>query len=351
MSCTGGRLPVWSPAYNYYTTPVFARTEATEVRPEMNTVPAGHVFLTLTLSTAAAVPAWSGGSTDGALEIVASGTSPSTEALLRLKSGRTVNFDHDALDSGSISIPIRVQVLNGSGSNADGAVRSFNLAALPLNDEAPVLPEPSNQGPYAVTGDSSVRTFTIDAATDADRGESGTLGYRVSLVAGGATVALPSWIGFTEGTREFAIAVSGRVAGDHVIVVEATDNGINPVPLVSATEDFTLFIVASGHPTFASSDTTFDLPENSAAAVVVGTVSATDSDDTDTSDAYPAYALAAGADAALFEIDPASGVISVKSRDQPGLQLRIRQGRLRVRCHRDRQQRQCRPGQHRGQPD
>ena len=44
-------------------------------------------------------------------------------------------------------------------------------------------------------------------------------------------------------------------------------------------------------------------------------MSATDDDD-NTDDAYPAYALA-GADAAAFEVDAASGVISVRSGTSP----------------------------------
>ena len=229
-------------SYANYRTPVFERADATETVPERNTIAAGHVFLTLTLSSQAAVPTWSGGSTDGALEIVASGTSPATEALLRLKSGETVNFDHESLSDGSISISIQATVVNGSGTNAKTVSRSFALVAGHRNDETPVLVELDNQGPYAAVGDSSVQTFTIPAATDRDRDESTTFSYQVSLVTGSSTVALPGWIDFDQGTRQFEIAASGRVAGDHVIEVKVSDGGTNPGPLVSVPQDFTLSI-------------------------------------------------------------------------------------------------------------
>ena len=230
-------------SYANYRTPVFERADAaTETVPERNTIAAGHVFLTLTLSSQAAVPTWSGGSTDGALEIVASGTSPATEALLRLKSGETVNFDHESLSAGSISISIQATVVNGSGANAKTVSRSFALVAGHRNDETPVLVDLDNQGPYAAVGDSSVQTFTIPAATDRDRDESTTFSYQVSLVTGSSTVALPDWIDFDQGTRQFEIAASGRVAGDHVIEVKVSDGGTNPGPLVSVPQDFTLSI-------------------------------------------------------------------------------------------------------------
>ena len=255
-------------SYANYRTPAFARSNATESVPERNTVAAGHVFLTLTLSSQAAVPTWSGGSTDGALEIVASPTAPKTEALLQLKSGETVNFDHDA--TGSISIPVRATVVNGSGTNAKTVVRSFNLVASHHNDEMPMLADPPDQGPYAASGDSMVQTFVIPAATDRDRGESTSFSYQVSLVTGSSTVALPDWLTFNQASRQFSIATSGRMAGNHVIEVKVSDGGTNPGPLVSVPQDFTLFIVASEVPTFAGSDRTFALAENSAAGTVVG---------------------------------------------------------------------------------
>ena len=237
-------------SYANYRTPVFARADATESVPERNTVAAGHVFLTLTLSDPAAVPTWSGGSTDGALEVVASPTAPKTEALLRLKAGKTVNFDHDALSAGSISISIRATVANGSGSNAKTVARSFNLVAGRRNDEVPVLAELANRGPYVTVGDSTVRIFTIPAATDRDRDEGTDFSYQVSLVTGGSTVALPGWITFNQASRQVSVAASGRVAGDHVIVVKVSDGGTNPGPLVSAPQDFTLFIIGVGQPDF-----------------------------------------------------------------------------------------------------
>ena len=171
-----------------------------------------------------------------------------------------------------------------------------------------------NRGPYAADS-GSVETFTIPAATDRDRG-SASFSYQVSLITGSSTVALPSWIISNQASRQVTVAASGRVAGDHVIVVKVSDGGTNPGPLVSVPQDFTLSIVASGVPSFAGSDTTFELPENSGADTVVGMVAATDADDTNTSDAYPAYAIT-GTDAAAFEIDAASGVISVKSGSSP----------------------------------
>ena len=297
-------------AYLNYSTPVYARTNAVERIAERNTVSPGDVLLTITLSTPAPFPHWVGTGGDGGavIEVVASPTNPQTEGLVRVAAGQNLDFDHESLSDGEVSVQVAAVATNGSGAAAKVALRRFHLVADPRNDETPVLPQPDDQGPYPVAGGSE-ETFVISAATDADRGSGGDIaGYRASLIVSGSAEALPSWITFTSATRTFAVAAAGRSAGTHVIEVEAYDNGTNP-GVLTARRRFDLVVITSGQPYFVGSDRNFNIDENSPAGTAVGTATATDDDDTDSTDAWPAYALSSAADG-LFVIDAASGVIS-----------------------------------------
>ncbi|MCY4324620.1 MAG: cadherin domain-containing protein, partial [Betaproteobacteria bacterium] len=268
----------------------------------------GDVLLTITLSTPAPFPQWTGSDSDSIIEVVASPTNPQTEGLVRVAAGKNLDFDHESLSDGEVSVRIGVAALNGTGANLKSSPRAFFLVADPRNDETPVLPQPDDQGPYPSAGGSDA-SFVIAAATDADRGSGGDIaGYRASLIVSGSAEALPSWITFTSATRTFAVAAAGRSAGTHVIEVEAYDNGTNP-GVLTARQRFNLVVTFTGQPHFIGSDSSFNLDENAAAGTVVGTLTAMDADDTDSTDAYPAYALSSAADG-LFVIDAASGVIS-----------------------------------------
>ena len=126
----------------------------------------------------------------------------------------------------------------------------------------------------------------------------GSLAYGLSGAPVGLSIDAVS--GAISGSLD-ELASAGGIdgLGTYELTVQATDtNG------ASTSQSFTLTVANPG-PTFDATDYAFSAAEGSAAATVIGSVSATDDD------AIFAYEIVAGNDAGLFAIDGSSGQISL----------------------------------------
>ena len=212
---------------------------------------------------------------------------------------RNENFNHEV----KAAYTVTVQAVDNFGSFVRMPV---SLGITPVN-EAPEFPEQVAVQRAAVGTQS---TFDLIGATDPDLPTASDFGYQATL---GDGTALPAWLVLDGSTGQFTVG-SSAVAGDYQIKVKAVETGQSP-NLESVERSFRLVVAASGStnnlPTLA--DATIVIPENTvdspttASGTQLTTVLALDADFAD----VISYSLA-GADAAFFAIDSASGVLTVK---------------------------------------
>jgi len=128
-------------------------------------------------------------------------------------------------------------VLKATDGDSTVATQSFTIAVSNLND-APTVTSAAD-----ITADAGSSYSYTFAANDVDSGD--TLTYAAST--------LPSWLSFNTGSGVLSGTPANSDAGNHSIVLKATDSG----GLV-ATQSFTLLVTRAGNnpPTITSSEIT-----------------------------------------------------------------------------------------------
>jgi hypothetical protein len=182
--------------------------------------------------------------------------------------------------------------------------------ALTLNvagaDDAPTLIH-QTASQSATAGTPFSLTLPSDTFQDPDTGDHLTL---IATLSNG--MALPSWLAFSANTGTFSGTPAPNNAGGFDVKVTATDPGG-----LAATDSFHFTVAGSAnHSPVITSD-----GAGTAASIIitddtkhVETVHATDSDPNTTIK----YSIVGGQDQKLFNIDPASGVLSFKNMPQDG---------------------------------
>jgi Ca2+-binding RTX toxin-like protein len=192
-----------------------------------------------------------------------------------------------------------VIVQASDGGNTDSQALAVTVANL--NDNAPVL---TSYAGSASVGLSVAENSLMAATVQASDADGGTLSYAIS---GGLDAALFT-IDPVTGVLSFINAPDYEAPGDsngdriYNVIVSASDgsNSVAQTLAISVTNanDNAPIITSNGGGATAA----ISIAENGSA---VTTVAATDADGT-----TPAFAIAGGADAALFTIDPVTGALS-----------------------------------------
>ena len=241
----------------------------------------------------------------------------SASGQIRTASG--VTYDHETKPSYTVT----VKAEDGNGGSDTIAV-TINLIDV---DETPAVASVVVTSTPTATADTYGRDETIEVTVTFDLAVTVTGAPRIQLRIGGGGAANLKWANYASGSGNealvFAYTVQAGDMDDNGIYIEANELFLNGGTIqgvdddVAATLTYALLGTQSGHkvdgsltttgatnaaPVFTSADT-FGVSENQTA---VGTVIATDADAGDT----VSYAVTGGADQALFQIDPASGVLT-----------------------------------------
>ena len=185
-------------------------------------------------------------------------------------------------------------------------------------EEAPMLPGQFDQ--TAIVG--TQKTIELRVATSEDTGKA--VQYTIEQSNG---AAVPGWLTINPANGELTVGTTATagtitlrlravaVASSSILAAAAAGSGavaLNESEVMNE-QVFRLVVAASGStnsaPVFASEQVSFSLTERVefASGHVLGTLVATDSNSGDT----PSYSLR-GLDAGVFQIDPASGVLSLR---------------------------------------
>jgi VCBS repeat-containing protein len=176
--------------------------------------------------------------------------------------------------------------------------KSVTLTVTDVND-TPVI---TSGATGTVAENAATTTVVYDAnATDQDAGANGTLTYTLQ----GADAAAFN-IDSKTGEVRLNASANFEAKASYAITVKATDGGN---PALSATKDVTVSVTnVNEAPTFAGATATASIAENAATSTIVFDANATDVDAADT----VTYTLT-GADAAAFNIDGATGEVTLKA--------------------------------------
>jgi VCBS repeat-containing protein len=182
---------------------------------------------------------------------------------------------------------------------SDGTATTTKTVTLTVTDvnEAPVI----TSGATATVAENAATTTVVYDANATDPDANATVTYSLS----GADAAL---FNINAATGEVTLKASANFEAkpSYSFTVVATDNGN---PALTGSKDVTLNVTDVNEvPTFASGTATATVAENAAASTVVFDASATDVDAGD----VLTYSLT-GADAALFNIDGATGEVTLKA--------------------------------------
>ncbi|MCY4325629.1 MAG: hypothetical protein OXC81_06370, partial [Betaproteobacteria bacterium] len=202
------------------------------------TLPAGTRLTTFTLSRAFA------GTDDITWEITrqampwvrvtiaADPDNPRSKAILSIAPGSSFinNLEHHHPASSAASQSLSglnasydVRVTRGSGRGQTSRTFTSGIPFLLSNAiDKPVLPAIGDRGPYGASGDTTERSFQIDALTTEDNFTSDShrsFHYHAQLKNG---TGLPAGVTFDSATGTFTIAAGSRAAGAHVISVTPT---------------------------------------------------------------------------------------------------------------------------------
>ena len=209
-----------------------------------------------------------------------------------------------------LSFDPATQTFSGTPGNddvGDIAVRvtATDVAGASATQDFQVTVANSNDGPVAsaVIADQAATedagfTFAVPANsfTDIDVGDH--LTYTATLADGSA---LPSWLSFDPATQTFSGTPGNDDVGNIAVRVTATD-----VAGASATQDFQVTVANSNDAPVITSSNGAAVLENVTGAVYQVTATDTDAGDT------ISYSLS-GTDAALFNIDAATGAVTFKA--------------------------------------
>ena len=192
------------------------------------------------------------------------------------------NYESPADASGNNNYIVEAQVSSGSGDRVKTATQTLTVIVTDVN-EAPLS-----------TGSISAITLNVDGAAwlnDVSADFSDPDGDALSYAASSSQTAVA-----TVSVSGSSVTVSPVAAGNGTVTVTATDPGG-----LSATRTIAVEVKANNTSRFIGV-TAFSVPENTLA---VGTVTATDNDDTITG-----YSISGGADRAKFSIVSSSGALS-----------------------------------------
>ncbi|MFA8435295.1 MAG: Ig-like domain-containing protein [Marinifilaceae bacterium] len=202
------------------------------------------------------------------------------------------DFENPTDNGGDNVYDVTVTVTDAASHNDSETIA---VTITGINDNSPVITATDKTLPEGTT---TVETVT---ATDADAGDTKTFS-----ITGGADAAL---FGIDAATGELTF----KTAPDYENPTDAGGNNVYDVEVTvtdgaSHTDSKTIAVIITGindnSPVIAATDKT--LPEGT---TTVETVTATDADAGDTK----TFSITGGADAALFEIDPATGELSFKT--------------------------------------
>ncbi|MGE6136592.1 cadherin domain-containing protein, partial [Aeromonas salmonicida] len=206
----------------------------------------------------------------------------------------TGNPDHEAKGSYSFTV-----ITTDAAGNASEQVVTLNI-----NDLDEVAPTITSGTTASAINENSGAGQVVYTVTSTDGGDVATGNTSYSLKAG-ADAAL-----FSIDAATGAVTLTGNpdheAKGSYSFTVVATDAAGNASEQVVTLGINNLDEVA---PTITSGTTASAINENSGAGQVVYTVTSTDSDDVSTGST--SYSLKAGADAALFSIDEATGAVTL----------------------------------------
>lgn len=210
------------------------------------------------------------------------------------------DFENPADQNGDNVYEVVVEA--SDGSNTDRQTLSVTVGNL--NDNAPVLTSYGGASLVPLAVDENLTLAATIAASDAD----GTpLTYTIAGGADAASFAIDPVSGALSflAAPDFEAPADSDLDGVYHVLVEASDG------LTSVSQEFAIAIQnANDHAPVITSNgggatATITMAENAAA---VTTVTATDADGT-----TPGFAIAGGADAALFTIDSVTGALSFLS--------------------------------------
>ena len=194
----------------------------------------------------------------------------------------------------------------------------IQLTILDLNDNAPVFP--SSELELNIAEDAQVGTLIrLDSATDADSAEFGIAGYAVREVGD----TWEKYFELEEETIEQAIIPKLKLVKEldfeqkkrHTLELTARDKGNAPLE-GKMTIKINVLDVNDQPPTFAQARYTLNVSELSKSGEVVLNLNASDGDSGENGRLTYAYSsLVDEKTAAIFPIDPESGIITVGERD------------------------------------
>ena len=208
------------------------------------------------------------------------------------------DFETSADSGGNNIYDVMVQVSDGTLTDT----QSIAVTVTDSNDETPVIISNGGGNNAAISMAENGTAITTVAATDSD--VSGTLTYSI---AGGADAALftinasTGVLGFLAG-RDFETPADVGADNIYDVVVRASDGVQFDDQAISVTITDTNDVAPSITSNGGSATASISMAENTTA---VTTVTATDPDTVGTI----TYALAGGADAALFTINASTGVL------------------------------------------
>lgn len=179
--------------------------------------------------------------------------------------------------------------------------RNFAVTVQDINDNTPVI----TSGATASFAENAIGVaYDIDA-TDADAGT--TLVYSIGGTDAGAfNIDTATGEVSFKTPPDFENPTDGDGLNDYEITVTASD-GTN-----ATTQNVTITVIDfdNENPPLITSANAFSVDEDENNGPVVGTVTATDADP---SNGGFGYAISGGADSGLFQIDPATGVLSFRN--------------------------------------